>query len=60
VIFKINTDGGNYTILHSFAGGRGDGRGPLGSLTLFGSSLYGMACNGGNNGNGVVFKLDVK
>ncbi len=60
VIFKINTDGSNYTILHSFAGGRGDGRGPLGSLTLFGSNLYGMACNGGNNGNGVVFRLRVQ
>ena len=60
VLFKINADGRGYSILHSFAGGRSDGRGPLGSLTLFSSSLYGMTCTGGNNGNGVVFKLDVK
>ncbi|MFZ2644583.1 MAG: choice-of-anchor tandem repeat GloVer-containing protein [Verrucomicrobiia bacterium] len=59
VIFKINTDGSGYSIVHTFAGGRGDGRGPLGSLVLLGNSLYGMTCNGGNNGNGVVFKLEI-
>ena len=54
-VFQVNTDGTGYTILHNFAGGPGDGASPLGSLTLSGSTLYGMTDGGGSNGGGVVF-----
>jgi uncharacterized repeat protein (TIGR03803 family) len=56
-IFKINTDGNGFTIVHSFGSITWDGHGPKGSLTLVGSSLFGMTEGGGPSGNGVVFSL---
>ena len=60
VIFKINSDGSNYTIIHRFNDGTtpNDGGSPEGGLTISGSSLYGMASNGGSNGQGIVFKVN--
>ncbi len=57
-VFKINTDGSNYTILHSFLDGTvaNDGAGPYGSLILSNSTLYGMTEAGGVAGQGTVFK----
>lgn len=46
VIFKLNTDGTGYTNLHHFAGGASDGGNPRGSLTLSGSTFYGMTETG--------------
>ena len=57
-VFAINTDGTGYTILHNFAGGSGDGSVPMGSLTLDGSTLYGMTGNGGISNNGVMFAIN--
>jgi uncharacterized repeat protein (TIGR03803 family) len=57
VIFKIGTDGSGYQHLHEFAGGVDDGRAPYGSLTLSGSTLYGMTRYGGDSDKGVVFKV---
>lgn len=54
-IFKINTDGTGLEVLHSFAGKPSDGGWPWGSLTLSGSTLYGMTLNGGVSDLGVVF-----
>ena len=59
VIFKVETNGNNYTILHNFAGGDDDGREPYGSLTLSGNDLYGMTQYGGNSDLGVIFKMDI-
>jgi len=58
VIFKVDTDGGNYTNLHDFAGGADDGANPYGSLILDGSTLYGMAWYGGDSDYGVIFKIE--
>jgi len=58
VIFKIDTDGSNYTVLHKFVGGNNDGRNTLGNLTLSGSTLYGMTMYGGNSDEGVIFKME--
>ena len=52
----MNTNGNGYTNLHSFAGYPSDGSGPPGSLTLDGSTLYGMTQYGGANNKGAVFK----
>ncbi|MCX5888212.1 MAG: hypothetical protein NTY36_02010 [Deltaproteobacteria bacterium] len=58
VIFSLNTGGGEYQVLHNFAGGPGDGSYPTGSLTLVGSKLYGMTSGGGDPGGGVLFSLN--
>ncbi len=59
IVFKVSTNGSNYTILHSFSDGSvaNDGWNPKGSLVLSGSTLYGMTSGGGAAGNGVVFKI---
>jgi len=54
-IFKINTKGTGYKVLHSFAGGATDGAHPYGSLIVIGSTLYGMTAAGGTFGCGVIF-----
>ena len=56
-IFSINIDGSGFTLLHSFAGGTGDGMYPNGTLILDGTTLYGMTNNGGND-LGTVFSIN--
>ena len=55
-LFSINTDGSGFNNVHSFSGGDGDV--PYGSLTLIGSTLYGMTSGGGANGKGTVFSMN--
>jgi uncharacterized repeat protein (TIGR03803 family) len=57
VVFKIETDGTGFSLLHEFAGEPDDGAGPRGSLTLSGSTLYGMTPGGGDNSDGVIFSV---
>ena len=57
-VFKMNTNGTGFSLLHSFAGGANDGRQPHEMLTLSGSTLYGMTCYGGSNDVGVLFKIN--
>jgi uncharacterized repeat protein (TIGR03803 family) len=57
-IFRIETNGNNYTLLHEFAHGPADGAYPKGALILSGSTLYGMTENGGTNGSGTIFKIE--
>ena len=47
-----------YTVLHNFTGSIDDGYGPAGSLTLSGSTLYGMTYQGGSEYRGTVFKIN--
>jgi uncharacterized repeat protein (TIGR03803 family) len=56
-IFKINPDGTGYTKLMDFTG-PSNGSYPHGSLISDGTSLYGMAQQGGTNGLGTVFKIN--
>ncbi len=60
VVFRMNTNGTGYTNLHSFTGYPNDGAGPPGSLTLDGSTLYGMTQQGGKppNNLGMVFRMN--
>ena len=56
-IFKINTDGSNYTILHNFDFGEEN---PYGSLLLNGDFLYGMTSTKSSNVNdGKIFKINI-
>ncbi|MSU59863.1 MAG: hypothetical protein EXS35_17135, partial [Pedosphaera sp.] len=67
-VFKINTDGTDFTNLHHFsvtsynpAGGNdtnNDGVNPYAGLVLSGNTLYGTAGFGGSSGNGTVFKVN--
>jgi len=57
-IFKMNVDGSGFTVLHNFSRSD-DGGMPFGSLTLSGTSLYGMAQYGGTTDKGTVFKIDL-
>jgi uncharacterized repeat protein (TIGR03803 family) len=44
-VFKINTDGTGFTVLHSFHGSNVDGNSPQGSLILSDNTLYGTTSN---------------
>ena len=65
-IFSINTNGSGFTLLHEFAGGADDGRGPEAELTLSGSTLYGTTKKGGDlacdttepEGCGTIFSIN--
>ncbi len=57
-VFKVNTNGTGFVLLHSFAGGASDGKYPLGSLILRGSILYGMTPDGGTNDMGTIFIIN--
>lgn len=57
-IFKIETDGSQFAVLHNFSGGVSDGREPWGSLLLSGTTLYGMTSYGGANDLGTVFRME--
>jgi uncharacterized repeat protein (TIGR03803 family) len=60
-VFAINTGGGGFTDLYSMSAlvssTNADGAYPQAPLTLSGSTLYGMARNGGSAGNGTLFAL---
>jgi uncharacterized repeat protein (TIGR03803 family) len=61
-VFKVNTDGSGFRVLHQFSGRSGalltnsDGANPQSGLVLFSNALYGTAMNGGSYGNGTVFR----
>ena len=56
-VFSVNTDGSNYTVLHTFTNGA-DGSQPRGGMLLSGNTLYGTTFHGGTNYNGTVFKMN--
>ena len=57
-VFKLNTDGTSYTLLHQFAEVAGDGTGPLTGLAQdLDGILYGTTSRGGSNDRGTIFKL---
>jgi uncharacterized repeat protein (TIGR03803 family) len=66
-IFKLNTNGAEFTVLHNFTAGTGrspwftptnnDGATPKGGLLLWNDTLYGTASEGGPSGTGTVFAL---
>jgi uncharacterized repeat protein (TIGR03803 family) len=67
VVFAINTDGTDFTILHSFSepdlntttdvNTNSDGYLPASGLVLSDTTLYGTAYSGGTYGDGTVFSL---
>lgn len=63
-IFKVNTDGSAFGVLHTFTATSGtpltntDGANPQAELILVNGALYGTARNGGHAGNGTVFRVN--
>jgi uncharacterized repeat protein (TIGR03803 family) len=65
-VFKVNTDGTGYVVLHSFTavpqypspGTNNDGAWPRGKLVLSGTTLFGTATGGGNGGSGTLFTVN--
>jgi uncharacterized repeat protein (TIGR03803 family) len=58
-IYCIDTDGTNFKLLHTFAGGADDGAWPnSGTLLLSGSTLYGMTPQGGSGNLGTIFRIN--
>jgi len=66
-LFRLDADGTNYAVLHTFAlrtfdpsqwlWTNSDGARPSGDLTVSGNTIYGTASEGGVFGAGTVFKL---
>jgi uncharacterized repeat protein (TIGR03803 family) len=55
-IFKINTDGSDFALLHTFHGSDGQQPGP--GLTLYSNTLYGTTSLGGTDDWGTVFEIN--
>jgi uncharacterized repeat protein (TIGR03803 family) len=67
-VFAINTDGTGFATLHTFTRGTSNPSGnytnangyvPVGDIGLSGSTLYGATQDGGTNGYGTVFALNL-
>jgi uncharacterized repeat protein (TIGR03803 family) len=63
-VFAINTDGTDYTNLHSFSPldstrANTDGAHPRAQLILAGTALYGVAPTGGTSGGGTIFRINI-
>lgn len=57
-VFKLNTDGGGYSVLWSFSASSGDGSLPeSGLIRVSDGTLYGTTDQGGTNSQGSVFKF---
>ena len=58
-VWRVHPNGTGFEIVHSFLGGANDGAGPVGGLTLLGSTLYGQTTSGGTNNLGTIFAVAV-
>jgi uncharacterized repeat protein (TIGR03803 family) len=56
-VFKINTDGTGFAVLHTFTGS--DGADPAVGVVLSGSTLYGVTTIGGSHNQGTLFKVGI-
>ena len=58
-VFRMSTNGGSVTNLHSFSSYSGNGKNPSAALILSGSTLYGMTGAGSYWGAGLVFRVNM-
>jgi uncharacterized repeat protein (TIGR03803 family) len=58
IIYRVDTDGSNFSVLRRLDSTAGDGHNPFFGMVISGSTLYGTAGQGGNFGDGVVFKIN--
>jgi uncharacterized repeat protein (TIGR03803 family) len=57
VVYKLNTDGSGYKVLHRFVGS--DGAYPASNLIMNGGNLYGTTLAGGKYGYGTIFEMSL-
>jgi uncharacterized repeat protein (TIGR03803 family) len=58
-VFRIDKSGGNFSVVHPFAGGTNDGSLAFANLiTASNGRLYGTTSGGGQFGGGVIFGMD--
>jgi uncharacterized repeat protein (TIGR03803 family) len=57
VLFRINTDGSGYSVVHNFVGDTNDGGHPISNLTIVGSTVFGTTSLGGASGDGTIFSI---
>ena len=59
-VFAVNTDGSNFTVLHSFKDDLKDGTRPRGKLVVQGTNLYGVTHFGGSgeDSEGTVYAMN--
>jgi uncharacterized repeat protein (TIGR03803 family) len=58
-IFKVNTNGSNFTVLRTFAEINGFGGVPAAGLLLVGNTFYGTTEFGGEGNSGTIFSLPI-
>ncbi len=58
MMYSINPDGSNYTIVHKFSGGKSNGGEIVSPLILLDNQIYGITNRGGLSDSGVVFRID--
>src|SRR5439155_4417941 len=67
-LFRVNTDGTKFTVLHSFSAGSGswpsytnsDVAYPAAVMVLSGHTLLGTTGQGGSSGNGTIFQVNTE
>ena len=59
VVYSLNTDGSDFTVLHKFAGGSDDGSRPTAIPLIVGSTLFGTTSLGGDLNKGTVYSINV-
>jgi len=57
-VYRVDTNGANYTVLRQFSLSGSDPQTPRAALVRSGSTLYGTSYSGGASGAGTVFKMD--
>ena len=57
-VFKLNTDGADFAVLHSFTDDESEGSQPRACFILVGNTLYGTTSQGGPVSQGAVFKVN--
>ena len=57
-IYRVNTDGSDYSILRRLDATAGDGIKPASGMVLSGGTLYGTTIGGGASDRGTVFKIN--
>lgn len=57
-VFRINTDGTGYVVLHSFTG-RDEGGYPASGLVVWNNTLYGTTTIGVDANKGTIFSMDI-
>jgi len=58
-LFKVNLDGSDYAVLHTFGSGTDGSYPQAGLMEASNGALYGTTAGGGNNGVGTVYRLNV-